>query len=54
MLLGSASPLCSVEPGVTLDVLEAWAEMVDFDYVHLTENTSSEELIKELRVNDLL
>jgi len=37
-----------------LDVLEAWAEMVDFDYVHLTENTSSEELIKELRVNDLL
>ena len=39
---------------VTPEVLEAWAEMMDIEYVHLTENTKTEELIKELRVNDLL
>jgi len=54
ILLGPASPSCSAEPDVTLDVLKAWAEMMDIEYVHLTENTTSEELIKDLRVNDLL
>ena len=39
---------------VTPEMLEAWAEMMDIEYVHLTENTTSEELIKDLRVNDLL
>lgn len=39
---------------VTPEMLEAWAEMMDIEFVHLTENTKTEELIKDLRVNDLL
>lgn len=36
------------------EMLEDWAEMMDIEFVHLTEDTSTEELKKELRVNDLL
>ncbi len=35
-------------------MLEDWAEMMDIEFVHLTDNTTTEELKKELRVNDLL
>lgn len=35
-------------------MLEAWAEMMDIEFVQLTENTTTEELKKELQVNDLL
>jgi L-arabinose isomerase len=38
----------------TAEMLESWAEMMDIEFVHLTENTTTEELKKELRVNDLL
>lgn len=38
----------------TSQMLEDWTEMMDIEFVHLTENTTSEELKKELRVNDLL
>jgi L-arabinose isomerase len=38
----------------TAEMLEDWAEMMDIEFVHLTENTTTEELKKELRVNDLL
>ena len=38
----------------TAEMLEDWAEMMDIEFVHLTENTTIEELKKELRVNDLL
>jgi len=39
---------------LSAEVLEAWAEMMDIEFVHLTASTSIEELKKELRVNDLL
>jgi L-arabinose isomerase len=38
----------------TPEMLQDWAVMMDIEYVHLTEKTTTEELIKELRVNDLL
>jgi len=38
----------------TAEMLEDWAEMMDIEFIHLTENTTIEELKKELRVNDLL
>lgn len=38
----------------TAEMLESWADMIDIEFVHLTEGTSTEELKKELRVNDLL
>ncbi|RPI35139.1 MAG: L-arabinose isomerase [Chloroflexota bacterium] len=38
----------------TADMLADWAEMMDIELVHLTENTTTEALKKELRVNDLL
>jgi L-arabinose isomerase len=39
---------------ISADVLEDWAEMMDIEFVHLSEKTTSEELKKDLRVNDLL
>lgn len=36
------------------EMLENWAEMMDIEFVHLTDATTTEELKKELRVNDLL
>jgi L-arabinose isomerase len=36
------------------EMIEDWAEMMDIEFVHLTEDTTTEELKKELRVNDLL
>jgi len=36
------------------EMLENWAEMMDIEFVHLTEETTTEDLKKELRVNDLL
>lgn len=36
------------------EMIEDWAEMMDIEFVHLTEDTTSVGLIKELRVNDLL
>jgi L-arabinose isomerase len=36
------------------ETLEAWAEMMDIEFVHLTGNTSTAELKKELQFNDLL
>jgi L-arabinose isomerase len=36
------------------EMLEDWAEMMDIEYIHLTENRTTQELKKELRVNDLL
>lgn len=39
---------------VSATVLEDWAEMMDIEFVHLDENTTTEDLKKELRVNDLL
>jgi L-arabinose isomerase len=38
----------------TPEMLEDWAEMMDIEFVHLTEDTTTEDLKKELRVNDLL
>jgi L-arabinose isomerase len=38
----------------TAEMLEDWAEMMDVEFVHLTEETTAEDLKKELRVNDLL
>jgi L-arabinose isomerase len=38
----------------TVEMLEDWAEMMDIEFVHLSEDTTTEELNKELRVNDLL
>ncbi|MEW5868740.1 MAG: L-arabinose isomerase [Chloroflexota bacterium] len=38
----------------TAEMLKDWANMMDIEFVHLTENTTTEELEKELRVNDLL
>jgi len=38
----------------TSEMLEDWAVMMDIEFVHLTEHTTTEELKKELRVNDLL
>ncbi len=35
-------------------MLEDWAEMMDIEFIHLTVDTTTEELKKELRVNDLL
>ena len=35
-------------------MLEDWAEMMDIEFVHLSAETTSETLAKELRVNDLL
>jgi L-arabinose isomerase len=38
----------------TSEMLEDWAEMMDIEFIHLSKNTKTKELIKELRVNDLL
>jgi L-arabinose isomerase len=38
----------------TAEMLEDWAEMMDIEFIHLTENTTTEEIKKELRINDLL
>jgi L-arabinose isomerase len=38
----------------TAEMLEDWAEMMDIEFVHLSEKTTTEELKKELKVNDLL
>ena len=38
----------------TAEMLEDWAEMMDIEFVHLTEDTTTAELKKELQVNDLL
>ncbi|MBE0688450.1 MAG: L-arabinose isomerase [Anaerolineaceae bacterium] len=38
----------------TPEMLEDWAEMMDIEFVHLKEDTTSEELKKDLRINDLL
>jgi L-arabinose isomerase len=38
----------------TPEMLEDWAEMMDIEFVHLTDETTTEDLKKELRVNDLL
>lgn len=38
----------------TIGMLADWAELMDIEFVHLTENTTYGELKKELRVNDLL
>lgn len=38
----------------TPEMLEDWAEMMDIEFVHLSENITTEELKKELKVNDLL
>jgi L-arabinose isomerase len=38
----------------TPEMLEDWAEMMDIEFVHLSERTTTEELKKELRINDLL
>jgi L-arabinose isomerase len=38
----------------TAEMLENWAEMMDIEFVHLTEETTTGELKKELCVNDLL
>jgi len=35
-------------------MLEDWAEMMDIEFVHLSEKTTTEDLKKELLVNDLL
>jgi L-arabinose isomerase len=39
---------------LSAQVLEDWAEMMDIEFVYLNEKTTTEELKKELRVNDLL
>jgi len=38
----------------TADMLKDWANMMDIEFVRLSERTTTEELEKELRVNDLL
>ena len=38
----------------TTQMLEDWAEMMDIEFVHLSAETTSEALAKELKVNDLL
>ena len=38
----------------TAQMLEDWAEMMDIEFVHLSAETTSQELTQELRVNDLL
>lgn len=38
----------------TPEMLEDWAEMMDIEFIHLSENITTEELKKELKVNDLL
>lgn len=38
----------------TVDMLADWAEMMDIEFVHLSANTSTEVLNRDLRVNDLL
>lgn len=38
----------------TAAMLEDWAEMMGIEFVHLTEKTTTGDLKKELRVNDLL
>jgi L-arabinose isomerase len=38
----------------TAAMLEDWAEIMDIEFVHLSEKTTTEELKKELKVNDLL
>ncbi len=38
----------------TAAMLEDWAEMMGIEFVHLTDKTTTEDLKKELRVNDLL
>jgi L-arabinose isomerase len=38
----------------TAEMLEDWAEMMDIEFIHLSENITTEELKKELRVNDML
>jgi len=35
-------------------MLKDWAEMMDIEFVHLSESTTTEALEQELRVNDLL
>lgn len=39
---------------LSASVLENWAEMMDIEFVHLAETTTTEGLKKELQVNDLL
>jgi L-arabinose isomerase len=38
----------------TAAMLEDWAELMDIEFIHLSEKTTIEELKKELRENDLL
>jgi L-arabinose isomerase len=38
----------------SVEMLEDWAEMMDIEFVHLSKETTSENLKRELRVNDLL
>src|SRR5690606_4494776 len=38
----------------TPEMLENWAEMMDIEFVHLSAETTTDELKKELRVNELL
>lgn len=38
----------------TPEMLEDWAEMMDIEFVHLSAETTTDELKKELRVNELL
>lgn len=38
----------------TAEMLEDWAEMMNIEFVHLTANTTTEELKKALQLNDLL
>jgi L-arabinose isomerase len=38
----------------TPQMLEDWAEMMDIEFVHLTSETTTEGLKKELRLNELL
>lgn len=38
----------------TWEMLGDWAEMMEIEFIHLSRNTTTEELKKELRINDLL
>lgn len=38
----------------TPEMLEDWAEMMDIEFVHLSADTTTEGLKKELQINDLL
>lgn len=38
----------------TPEMLEDWAEMMDIEFVHLSEETTTKGLKKELQINDLL